>query len=233
MVRCGCSSDKCSCHFIEGDGVTISGTGTRSNPYVVEVAQSSVGGGGGGFFSGMIMAYGGAVAPAGWLMCDGSAVSRAVYSSLFTAIGVANGAGDGTTTFNLPNGAGRVLLGSDGAHPRGATGGVAANALTVANLPAHTHSNNHDHASFNTASSGSHTHNALSNAADGADVGTYRSAANAGRALDDGQLVRADLSNHTHPIDVPPYVGSTGSTGSGAGLDNMPPFFTGNYIIKT
>ena len=47
--------------------------------------------------------YAGASAPAGWLMCDGSAVSRTTYASLFTAISTTWGIGDNSTTFNLPD----------------------------------------------------------------------------------------------------------------------------------
>lgn len=42
-------------------------------------------------------------APTGYLMADGSAVDRTVYSALFATIGTTYGAGNGTTTFNLPN----------------------------------------------------------------------------------------------------------------------------------
>ena len=52
---------------------------------------------------GAIQAYGGAEAPRGWLLCDGSAVSRTVYSELFAKIGTAFGPGDGSTTFNVPD----------------------------------------------------------------------------------------------------------------------------------
>ena len=62
---------------------------------------------------GSIMAYGGSTAPAGWLKCDGSAVSRTTYSALFAIIGTTYGAGNGSTTFNLPNlTSARVLKGS-------------------------------------------------------------------------------------------------------------------------
>lgn len=44
-------------------------------------------------------------APTGWLKCDGSAVSRTIYADLFAVIGTTYGAGDGVTTFNIPNGA--------------------------------------------------------------------------------------------------------------------------------
>ena len=52
---------------------------------------------------GTIVAYGGTTAPDGWLLCDGSAVSRSEYPRLFAVIGTAFGDGDGSTTFNLPN----------------------------------------------------------------------------------------------------------------------------------
>jgi microcystin-dependent protein len=60
---------------------------------------------------GTLASYGGASAPSGWLVCDGSAVSRTVYGLLFTAIGTLYGAGDGSTTFNLPDLRGRVPVG--------------------------------------------------------------------------------------------------------------------------
>jgi microcystin-dependent protein len=63
--------------------------------------------------AGAIMAWGSETAPSNWLSCDGSAVSRSLYASLYAAIGDAYGAGDGTTTFNLPNLEGRVPVGVD------------------------------------------------------------------------------------------------------------------------
>jgi microcystin-dependent protein len=51
------------------------------------------------------------VAPAGFLLCDGSAVSRTTYAALFAAIGSAWGGGDGINTFNLPDTRGRVVVG--------------------------------------------------------------------------------------------------------------------------
>jgi len=62
-----------------------------------------VAGGGGGIPVGSIMPYGGSSAPIGWLLCQGQAVSRTTYASLFAVLGTAYGAGDGHTTFNLPN----------------------------------------------------------------------------------------------------------------------------------
>jgi microcystin-dependent protein len=64
--------------------------------------------------AGSIMAFAGSSAPNGWLICDGSAVNRTTYASLFAAIGSAWGNGDGSTTFNLPDFRGRFLRGVDG-----------------------------------------------------------------------------------------------------------------------
>ena len=61
--------------------------------------------------TGALHIYGGTTAPTGWLLCDGSAVSRATYADLFGAIGTNFGSGDGSTTFNLPDMRGRVPVG--------------------------------------------------------------------------------------------------------------------------
>ena len=63
---------------------------------------------------GSVIAYAGASAPSGWLVCDGSVMSRTVYVDLFAAIGVAHGSGDGSVTFNLPDFRGRFLRGVSG-----------------------------------------------------------------------------------------------------------------------
>jgi microcystin-dependent protein len=65
--------------------------------------------------SGVILPYGGATAPTGWLLCDGSTKSRTDYADLFAAIGTAHGSGDGSTTFHLPDLRGRFLRGVSGA----------------------------------------------------------------------------------------------------------------------
>jgi hypothetical protein len=62
--------------------------------------------------SGVILPFGAASAPAGWLNCDGSAVSRTTYANLFAAISTTYGAGDGSTTFNLPDARGVFLRGN-------------------------------------------------------------------------------------------------------------------------
>lgn len=52
---------------------------------------------------GVVQAFAGSTTPDGWLLCDGSAVSRTTYAALFEAIGTTYGSGDGSTTFNVPN----------------------------------------------------------------------------------------------------------------------------------
>lgn len=63
--------------------------------------------------AGLIIPFGGPVVPPGYLLCDGSAVSRSSYGALFAACGTAWGSGDGSTTFNLPNLQGYFLRGVD------------------------------------------------------------------------------------------------------------------------
>jgi len=90
---------------------------------------------------------------AGWLKCDGRAVSRATYGDLFLTIGITFGAGNGTTTFNLPDAQGRVLGGVGtgtglSARSQGQKVGAETHTLTSAEMPEHSHSitdNGHSH----------------------------------------------------------------------------------------
>ncbi len=66
----------------------------------------------GGFPSGTMIAFAGKSVPDGWLLCNGALVSRTTYAKLFAAIGTAWGAGDGSTTFKLPDADGRVMQGA-------------------------------------------------------------------------------------------------------------------------
>jgi microcystin-dependent protein len=63
---------------------------------------------------GSVMAYMGTTAPVGWLLCDGSAISRSDFPALWAVIGTNSGAGDGSTTFNLPDMRGLFLRGVNG-----------------------------------------------------------------------------------------------------------------------
>lgn len=92
---------------------------------------------------GSITAYGKETAPANWLICDGSAVSRTSYADLFAVIGTKYGEGDGSTTFNLPNLKGKVPVGLDSSdtdfNTIGKTGGEKTHQLTINEMPSHNH----------------------------------------------------------------------------------------------
>ncbi len=161
----------------------------------------------GGFVpTGGTIAYGGSSAPAGWLLCDGSAVSRTTYAVLFAIVGTTFGAGDGSTTFNLPDLRGRFPLGK-------ATAGTGSVLGGTGGAIDHTHGagsfagTDHSH-SFSATSS---TPSPLSNGCAGG----------AGCPHD----------NHTHSVS-----GTTGNAGAGAitgtSASNNPPFQVVNYIIK-
>ena len=91
--------------------------------------------------AGMILGYGGSSAPTGWLLCDGSAVSRTTYATLFGIISTTFGAGDGSTTFNVPDLRGRVPVGKNSGtfSTLGATGGEETHVLTTTEMPSHNH----------------------------------------------------------------------------------------------
>lgn len=76
-------------------------------------------------------------APDGWLLCNGAAVSRATYTDLFAAIGTAYGAGNGSTTFNVPDLRGEFIRGADGG--RGVDTGRAIGSAQASSMAAHTH----------------------------------------------------------------------------------------------
>lgn len=80
--------------------------------------------------------------PAGWLLCQGQAVSRTTYAALFALIGTTYGAGNGSTTFNLPDLRGRVPVGKSSDtefDALGKTFGTKTHTLTIAEMPSHTH----------------------------------------------------------------------------------------------
>ena len=106
---------------------------------------------------GTTSAFSGTNVPNGWLVCDGAAVNRITYSNLFSALGTLYGSGDGSTTFNLPDYKGRVLVAFDAAQVEfntlGKTGGKKSHTLTIAEMPAHSHAHNYSLVANGSASS--------------------------------------------------------------------------------
>ena len=101
---------------------------------------ASAGSGSGILPAGMVMGWATATAPIGWLICNGAQVSRTTYAELFATIGTTYGNGDGATTFNLPNLAGKVMRGSAlVTYPLGASGGAESVTLNSNQIPVHTH----------------------------------------------------------------------------------------------
>jgi microcystin-dependent protein len=171
--------------------------------------------------AGVIVSYGGATAPAGWLLCDGSSVSRSTYSALFAAIGTNFGT-DGPTSFNLPDLRGRFVRGVDGAASRdpdkltrsamnagGLTGNnvgsVQGNATSLPSVP------------FTTDSSGNHSHNT--------------SAQNGAQAQFGGIIVRIQGTGTNNSATTTDGA-HTHSTAGGGDSETRPINANLNFIIK-
>lgn len=87
--------------------------------------------------AGSVSAFAGASAPDGYLTCNGAALSRTIYSDLFSAIGTTYGVGDGSTTFNIPDLRGEFIRGLDGG--RGVDSGRTLGSYQADELKSHTH----------------------------------------------------------------------------------------------
>lgn len=80
---------------------------------------------------GSIVMYGKIEVPTGYLLCNGSAVSRTTYANLFSVISTAFGVGDGSTTFNLPNLLGKAIFGKNSSETEFDTLGKAGGVKTI------------------------------------------------------------------------------------------------------
>lgn len=98
--------------------------------------------------TGTLMAYASTTAPDGWLLADGSAVSRTTYADLYSLLGTSYGVGDGSTTFNLPDVRGRAIVMASSTQSAlqgldratlGATGTTTSHTLTSDQMPVHVH----------------------------------------------------------------------------------------------
>lgn len=183
--------------------------------------------------TGVIWPYGGSSAPTGFLLCDGTAISRVTYSALFAILGTTYGVGDGSTTFGLPNSKGRVPVGAgnytdpvSGSVTRvmGASSGAEKHQLVTNELAGHQHTlGNHRHFQYTNASVSGNT--------------SVTNTTSPLRARSAGDA--SDYSTITSGTDVATVgltseaTGNTGISGADIAHNNMQPYFVTNYIIKT
>jgi len=166
---------------------------------------------------GVITPYGGASAPDGYLLCNGSAVSRTTYSELFNVIGTSYGDTENITTFQLPNLIDRVPKYTTSSP--GTQGGADTQAISISNMPAH------DHGGV-TGTDGNHTHTftGLSGAIGSGTVGNPDST---GSSEPDIQSVTTVTTSeepvHSHTIS---------SQGAGSSFSVVNSYVTVRYIIK-
>ena len=195
-------------------------------------------------------------APAGYLLCNGAAVSRSTYADLFAVVSTTYGAGDGSTTFNIPQLQGKVPQGYDGnTYNLAGTGG--ANTVTVAltnnqaasstSTQAVTVTGSISNTSITTAQMPSHQHQGKfqGNVHDGfAPSSTYQPSGAVGmssrtqRYANTGWMQNEGSGtghNHSHTLSGT-LTGNvtTNLTGSvtAAGTNAFQPFVVVNYIIK-
>ena len=166
------------------------------------------------------VAYGGTVPPTGWLICDGSAVSRTTYAELFKVIGTSYGEGDGSTTFNLPNKKGRVSAGYDSTNSKfnaiGKKLGEETHTLTAQELASHNHNGTTDWA-------GEHAHTFNGYAPDRMATGSS------------GYAFVSNSQSHTDVIDSSgshQHTFTTNNTGGNQPHNNIQPTEVDNWIIK-
>ena len=160
-----------------------------------------------GVLTGSLLMWPTASAPTGYLNCDGTAVSRTTYASLFAVVSTTFGTGDGSTTFNLPNYTSRMPYGTT----IGATGG-SADAVVVT----------HTHIATSTVTDPGHFHTVPF----GARIGSGTSSA----SNSDGGYTPLNTNSNTTGITVATSNANAGVSGTGA---NLPPYLGINFIIKT
>ena len=178
--------------------------------------------------SGIVAPFAGASAPTGWLVCDGSAVSRTTYAALFSAIGTNWGAGDNSTTFNLPDLRARAPIGVNPAsggnsalstRTLGTNGGSESVTLTSNNLPAHTHA----------VSDPGHVHSAGSGLQYWVHTPTAPGSAQVPAVT--GSQYYTQAINNTVSATTGLTVGNNTTTNTA--VASMSPFAVMNFIIKT
>ena len=194
-----------------------------------------------------------ATAPDGYLLCDGSAVSRTTYADLFTVISTTYGSGDGSTTFNVPQLQGKVPQGYDGnTYNLAGTGGANTVTVSVTNNQAATNASNQSvtvtgdisNTSLTEAQLASHDHGFKCWTGSGGGVTkvvdrNFTNVVNGAAGFGEWPLVTSAGSgtahNHSHTLSGTLTGNITTSlTGSvtAAGTNAFQPFVVVNYIIK-
>lgn len=174
--------------------------------------------------AGVIQMFAGASSPpAGWLFCRGQAVSRTDYADLFAVIGTTFGAGDGSTTFNLPDFRDNFPVGAGNRYAPNSKGGADSVTLTTNQIPAHTHGKSG--AITNGITGGSHSHSMKKVWSDGT------GSSNAYKMTADRTLSTrsTDAATHTHNLPAHEHT----SVGGGQAHENRPPYIGINFIICT
>ena len=190
---------------------------------------------------GAIKPWGKATAPVGYVLCDGSAISRTTYADLFAIISTTYGSGNGSTTFNVPNLQGKTPQGYDGnTYNLAGTGGANTVTVAVTNNQAATNTNNQavsvtgaiDNTSLTTAQVASHTH------PQGFTASWYvygPATTRAATATNTGAAGSGTGHTHSHTL-AGSLTGAvtTALTGSvtAAGNNAFSPYVVVNYIIK-
>ena len=198
--------------------------------------------------AGIVIPFAGTVAPQGCLLCDGSAVSRTTYSALFAVIGTTYGAGDGSTTFNIPDLSGRVVIGSSQSHALGTTGGSETVTLTADQLPEHSHVvPQHGHGNdiviktpklSHTITQPAYKYNApkadsVRVASGGTTVKGARNSTAATRSTNVSVAAHASVACTSSSSITPCNALNSGSYGNGSSHNNMQPYTAVNYLICT
>jgi microcystin-dependent protein len=201
----------------EGDVVVIKPTTEWANIIAEAVASFASA----GVPSGALTPFAGSTAPSGWLLCQGQAVSRATYANLFSAISTTYGTGDGSTTFNVPDMRGNVPAGYKAGDANfgtmGQTGGstdIMAHSHGVYD-PGHSHYAGQDIVFITGSSTIALYGHGESGATNQVTFGNF----NTGGA---GTGIGIDGAGTGIGIDE-----------SGTGANNLTPYNTFNYIIKT